>query len=273
MQTLIDSWPLTPTFVVNRNMGILASNRLAQALSRVFSPGENILRAAFLEPEMRMLYRDWDRVHNQDRPVLASRARSGATRSRTRRAHRRTQPRRASDSPHCGRVTTSSIEAPVRPPSTIRKSGRSICTTRSCTCRINARCSSPTTPTLAHRPRKACAYWQAWQPEPYLWSRRRDPDLGSVGFRFGVVQTWWQRCLKALALARTSRATASTTCCRGAREADAKDGPERTQRAFPQGRPRGQRRARPSQRVGSEQVNEHGEQPWRPETTPRDRSW
>src|SRR6201987_2273700 len=28
-RTLIDSWPLTPTFVVNRNMRILASNTLA----------------------------------------------------------------------------------------------------------------------------------------------------------------------------------------------------------------------------------------------------
>src|ERR1700720_1864467 len=60
VQTLIDSWPLTPTFVVNRNMTILASNRVARALSRFFTPGENILRAAFLEPEMRMLYRDLD---------------------------------------------------------------------------------------------------------------------------------------------------------------------------------------------------------------------
>src|ERR1700758_548831 len=46
MQTLIDSWPLTPTFVVNRNMTILASNRVARALSHFFTPGENLLRAA-----------------------------------------------------------------------------------------------------------------------------------------------------------------------------------------------------------------------------------
>ena len=70
MQTLIDSWPLTPTFVVNRNMAILASNRLARALSRVFSPSENILRAAFLEPEIRMLYRDWDRFTTRIVPFL-----------------------------------------------------------------------------------------------------------------------------------------------------------------------------------------------------------
>ena len=35
VQTLINSWPLTPTFVVNRNMTILASNPIARALSRL----------------------------------------------------------------------------------------------------------------------------------------------------------------------------------------------------------------------------------------------
>ena len=60
LQTLIDSWPLTPTFVVNKNMTILASNRVALALSRFFAPGQNILRAAFLESELRTLYRDWE---------------------------------------------------------------------------------------------------------------------------------------------------------------------------------------------------------------------
>jgi transcriptional regulator with XRE-family HTH domain len=61
VQTLIDAWPLTPAFVVNRNMTILASNRLARTLSRFFTPSENLLRAAFLEPEMRLLYCDWDK--------------------------------------------------------------------------------------------------------------------------------------------------------------------------------------------------------------------
>jgi transcriptional regulator with XRE-family HTH domain len=70
LQTLIDTWPLTPTFVVNRNMTILASNHMARALSRFFAPGENILRAAFLEPEMRMLYRDWDRFTTRIVPFV-----------------------------------------------------------------------------------------------------------------------------------------------------------------------------------------------------------
>jgi hypothetical protein len=70
VQTLIDSWPLTPTFVVDRNMAILASNRMARAVSHLFTPGRNILRAAFLEPEMRMLYRDWERFTTRIVPFL-----------------------------------------------------------------------------------------------------------------------------------------------------------------------------------------------------------
>jgi transcriptional regulator with XRE-family HTH domain len=70
VQTLIDSWPLTPAFIVNRNMTILASNRLAHTLSCFFSPGENILRAAFLEPEMRTLYRDWDNFTSRIVPFV-----------------------------------------------------------------------------------------------------------------------------------------------------------------------------------------------------------
>jgi transcriptional regulator with XRE-family HTH domain len=70
VQTLIDSWPHTPTFVVNRNLTILASNRVARTLSRLFTPGENILRAAFLEPETRMLYRDWEKFTTRMVPFL-----------------------------------------------------------------------------------------------------------------------------------------------------------------------------------------------------------
>jgi len=60
VQTLMDGWPVTAAFVVDRNMTILASNRAARALSRFFTAGENIMRAAFLEPELRTLYRDWE---------------------------------------------------------------------------------------------------------------------------------------------------------------------------------------------------------------------
>jgi transcriptional regulator with XRE-family HTH domain len=70
VQTLIDSWPVTAAFVVNRNLTILASNGMARALSRFFTPGENILRAAFLEPELRTLYRDWEMLTTRMVPFL-----------------------------------------------------------------------------------------------------------------------------------------------------------------------------------------------------------
>jgi transcriptional regulator with XRE-family HTH domain len=70
MQALIDGWPVTAAFVANRNMTILASNPVARALSRFFAPGENILRAAFLEPELRTLYRDWEMLTTRIVPFV-----------------------------------------------------------------------------------------------------------------------------------------------------------------------------------------------------------
>jgi transcriptional regulator with XRE-family HTH domain len=58
--SLIDSWPTTPALVQGRYLTTLAANPLAVALSPYFTPGVNSLRAAFLEPEMRELYRDWE---------------------------------------------------------------------------------------------------------------------------------------------------------------------------------------------------------------------
>jgi hypothetical protein len=43
-------------------MATLAANSMAVALSPFFAPGVNTLRAAFLEPEMREFYRDWDEM-------------------------------------------------------------------------------------------------------------------------------------------------------------------------------------------------------------------
>jgi transcriptional regulator with XRE-family HTH domain len=60
IQTLIDSWPATPAVVHGRYMTTLAANPVAVALSPYFAPGVNSLRAAFLEPEMREFFRDWD---------------------------------------------------------------------------------------------------------------------------------------------------------------------------------------------------------------------
>jgi transcriptional regulator with XRE-family HTH domain len=60
VQSLIGGWTTTPALVHGRYMTTLAANPMAVALSPFFAPGVNTLRAAFLEPEMREFYRDWD---------------------------------------------------------------------------------------------------------------------------------------------------------------------------------------------------------------------
>ena len=62
VQSLIDTWITTPALVHGRYMRTLAANAMAVALSPYFAPGTDTLRAAFLEPEMREFYRDWDEM-------------------------------------------------------------------------------------------------------------------------------------------------------------------------------------------------------------------
>jgi transcriptional regulator with XRE-family HTH domain len=62
LQTLIDSWHLTPAYVQNRHMTVLIANPMARALSPYFAPGFNHLRSAFLEPEWPGLVRNGDTV-------------------------------------------------------------------------------------------------------------------------------------------------------------------------------------------------------------------
>jgi hypothetical protein len=60
VRTLIGAWETTPAMVHGRTMLTLAANPMAVALNPHFAAGVNTLRAAFLEPEMRAFYRDWD---------------------------------------------------------------------------------------------------------------------------------------------------------------------------------------------------------------------
>ena len=62
IEQLIASWLETPAFVHNRHLTVLAANALNVALCPVFRPGVNLLRALFLEPELRSLYSDWQDV-------------------------------------------------------------------------------------------------------------------------------------------------------------------------------------------------------------------
>ena len=60
IESLIASWPNTPAFVHGRHLDVLAANALASALSPIFSRGVNLVRAVFLDPEVRKLWRDWE---------------------------------------------------------------------------------------------------------------------------------------------------------------------------------------------------------------------
>jgi transcriptional regulator with XRE-family HTH domain len=59
---LIESWSETPAVVQGRYMDVLAANPLATALAPYYTEGENIVRAAFLDPRVRDLYGDWERI-------------------------------------------------------------------------------------------------------------------------------------------------------------------------------------------------------------------
>src|SRR6476659_10603776 len=138
VQTLIDSWPLTPTFVVNRNMGILASNRMARALSHLSPRAKTSCAQRFSSPKCVCSTvtgtalrpgssRSCEPCSERSHPIANSSSSSANS----------ALP--ASDSLHCGRVTPSSIEATVRPPSTTRRSRPPSCAPRPSPGRLKAR--------------------------------------------------------------------------------------------------------------------------------------
>lgn len=47
---LIESWDRTPAYIQGRHLDVLATNRMALALSPIYAPGTNLLRAALLDP-------------------------------------------------------------------------------------------------------------------------------------------------------------------------------------------------------------------------------
>jgi hypothetical protein len=66
IRQLIAGWHATPAYVQGRRLDVLAANPLATALSPLFTPGVNLLRAAFLDPAVRTLFGDhWESLaHN-----------------------------------------------------------------------------------------------------------------------------------------------------------------------------------------------------------------
>lgn len=60
IERIISLWPNTPAYVLGRRLDVLAANALAMAISPIFSPGVNVVRAAFLDPELRESVPDWE---------------------------------------------------------------------------------------------------------------------------------------------------------------------------------------------------------------------
>ena len=56
---LIASWTQTPAYVHSRYMDVLAANPLAAVLFPWYLRGENLVRAAFLDPRVGDMYGDW----------------------------------------------------------------------------------------------------------------------------------------------------------------------------------------------------------------------
>ncbi|GII55254.1 transcriptional regulator [Planotetraspora thailandica] len=62
IKRLLATWSDTPAYVQSRFLDVLAANPLATALSPIYRPGVNILRALFLDPGVRSYYPDWEKI-------------------------------------------------------------------------------------------------------------------------------------------------------------------------------------------------------------------
>ena len=62
VERLIATWSHTPAFIHDRYMDVLATNALITAVTSVMHPGANLIRATFLESEIRQRLHDWDMV-------------------------------------------------------------------------------------------------------------------------------------------------------------------------------------------------------------------
>jgi len=60
VEQLIALWGNTPAYVQGRHLDVLVANALCSALSPVFNPGVNLVRAVFLDPELRESVHDWE---------------------------------------------------------------------------------------------------------------------------------------------------------------------------------------------------------------------
>ncbi len=66
---LMDAWPDTPAFILNRRLDILALNPLARALYSVFNNPLNLARMVFMDRAGAAFFEDWDRSARRASPT------------------------------------------------------------------------------------------------------------------------------------------------------------------------------------------------------------
>ncbi|MBB5167849.1 hypothetical protein [Mycobacterium sp. AZCC_0083] len=62
LHTLLQSWPMTASFVCDTRFNVLASNPIAKALSPMFDQGANVLREMYLDPDAYDMIRNVEEV-------------------------------------------------------------------------------------------------------------------------------------------------------------------------------------------------------------------
>lgn len=62
IHSLINGWSGTPVHIHDRALTMVAANPIARAVFPRLSPGTNVLRSLFLDPELRQFYQNWERL-------------------------------------------------------------------------------------------------------------------------------------------------------------------------------------------------------------------
>jgi transcriptional regulator with XRE-family HTH domain len=62
LRRLLDGYPATPAFVLDRTLDLLASNAVADALFSPFAAADNLARMVFADPAGRTFYAHWERA-------------------------------------------------------------------------------------------------------------------------------------------------------------------------------------------------------------------
>ena len=60
VQHLLDTWHQTPAYIQGPFQDVLAANHLAEALSPIFTPGDNVLRSVLLDPAVQEFLPGWN---------------------------------------------------------------------------------------------------------------------------------------------------------------------------------------------------------------------